>query len=120
MLGCKHVAKVSKKEGSCDVDEALFRSLARSLLNLTTTRHDIIYAASLLSRFNYNSTHVYGAAKRILRYIQGTSDFEIVYERVLNQSYWGFVIVIWMTRKSRICPGKRERNRQTYKTARKF
>ena len=43
--------KLSKKDEGPTVDSTLYKSLVGSLLYLTTTRPDIMYAASLVSRF---------------------------------------------------------------------
>ena len=98
MVGCKSVPiplvvneKFQKEDGSGEADQTLFRSLVGSLLYLTATRPDIMYAASLLSRFMHNPTRIhYGAAKRILRYISGTMDFGIMYERNVEPELFGF------------------------------
>ncbi|XP_070669145.1 secreted RxLR effector protein 161-like [Malus domestica] len=51
-----------------------------SLLYLTVTRPDIMYAASLLARFMHCSTNRhYGTANRVLRYIKGTLDYGLEY-----------------------------------------
>ncbi|KAI5348920.1 hypothetical protein L3X38_001807 [Prunus dulcis] len=48
--------------------------------SVLATRPDIIFSASLLARFMHKpSKKHYGAAKRVLRYIQGTIDFGIEY-----------------------------------------
>ncbi|KAM1349822.1 hypothetical protein EV1_003832 [Malus domestica] len=103
MVGCKPVAtplvvneKFQREDGSGDADESVYRSLVGSLLYLTTTRPDIMYAASLLSRFMHKPTCIhYGAAKRILRYIQGTLDFGIMYERNVKPKLYGFCDSDW-------------------------
>ncbi|XP_058202737.1 uncharacterized protein LOC131317181 [Rhododendron vialii] len=79
MRECKPVAtplivneKLSK-EGSKKVDESLCRSLVGSLLYLTITRPDIMYATSMLSRFKHNASQThFGVAKRVLRYLQAS------------------------------------------------
>jgi hypothetical protein len=48
--------KLSKKDEGPTVDPTLYKSLVGSLLYLTTTRPDIVYAASLVSRFMETST----------------------------------------------------------------
>ncbi|CAL8990800.1 unnamed protein product [Prunus brigantina] len=53
-----------------------------SLLYLTATRPDIMFAASLLARYMHGPTKKHmGTAKRVLRYIQGTLDYGIAYEK---------------------------------------
>ncbi|CAL9006507.1 unnamed protein product, partial [Prunus brigantina] len=43
--------KIGKNDGSTMVNQTLFRSLVGGLLYLTTTRPDLTYAVSFLSRF---------------------------------------------------------------------
>ena len=103
MIGCKIVhtplvvnEKFQKEDGSGQADQTNYRSLVGSLLYLTATRPDIMYAASLLSRFMHNPTRVhYGAAKRVLRYIQGTLDFDIMYKRNVDPKLFGFCDSDW-------------------------
>ena len=103
MSNCKSIAiplvvneKLKKEDGSNEVDASLYRSLVGSLLYLTATRPDIMYATSLLSRFMHkpSQTH-FGAAKRVLRYIQGTLDFGIMYERNVETKLFGFCDSDW-------------------------
>jgi hypothetical protein len=85
MLGCKPMAtpfaineKLKKEDGGKKVDATLYRSLVGNLLYLTATRPDIMFAASLLSRFMHSPSHFHFAAvKRVLRYIQGTTSYGI-------------------------------------------
>ena len=86
---CKSVAtplavneKLSKVDGSELADETLYRQMVGSLLYLTATRPDIMFAASLLARFMHNPTKKHmGTTKRVLRYIQGTMNYGIAYEK---------------------------------------
>ena len=51
-----------------------------SLLYLTSTRSDIMFASNLLSIFMQEISQVhYRATKRVLRYLQGTMDYEIIF-----------------------------------------
>lgn len=55
----------------------LYWKIVGSLLHLTSTKLDIMFTPSLLSRFMHNSTKVHmGTAKRVPWYICGTIDFE--------------------------------------------
>jgi hypothetical protein len=72
--------KLSKEDKWSKVDPTLFKRLVGSLMYLTTTRPDIMYGVSLISRFmkTPKESH-WKAGKRILRYVNGTKDFCIKY-----------------------------------------
>ncbi|XP_059663652.1 secreted RxLR effector protein 161-like [Cornus florida] len=103
MLNCKSVCtplvvneKLMKEDGSKEADSSLYRSLVGSLLYLTASRPDIMYATSLLSRFMHNPSQIHvGAAKRVLRYRQGTLDFGILYEKNVDAKLFGFCDSDW-------------------------
>ncbi|XP_060674829.1 secreted RxLR effector protein 161-like [Ziziphus jujuba] len=103
MSGCKTVATpldncqtMKKEDGSPQANSLTFRSLIGSLLYLTITRPDIMYATSLLSRFMQNPTQVhYGAIKIILRYLHGTKDYGIWYRPISNSQLLGFTNSDW-------------------------
>ena len=77
MYGCKLVStprvtneKLQKVYVALEADASRYRSLVRSLLYLTTTRLDIMFATSLLSRFMQNPSQIHlGVGKRILSYL---------------------------------------------------
>ncbi|CAN6720242.1 unnamed protein product [Malus baccata var. baccata] len=72
--------RLSKIDGSEEADEGLYRKMVGSLLYLTATRPDLMYASCLLARFMHKPTMKHmGTAKRVLRYVQGTLDFGIEY-----------------------------------------
>ena len=62
--------KLSKDDDGSTVDPMLFKRLVGSLMYLTTTRPDIMYGVSLISRFmeSPKDSH-WQAGKRILRYV---------------------------------------------------
>ncbi|KAM1578272.1 hypothetical protein ACFX1Z_039846 [Malus domestica] len=100
---CKPVAtplatneRLSKEDGSEIADESLYRQIVGSLLYLTATRPDIMFAASLLARFMHNPTRKHmGTAKRVLRYIQGTLDYGIAYEKGKDAVLIGYCDSDW-------------------------
>ncbi|KAM1294329.1 hypothetical protein ACFX13_014692 [Malus domestica] len=88
LKGCKPVStplivnkKLKKDDGSEPADVSLYKSIVGSLLYLTVTRPDLMFLASLLSRFMQNLSKIHiGTVKRVLRYVQGTLDYGIKYE----------------------------------------
>ena len=88
--------KFRKDDGEKKVNSSLFRRLIGSLLYLTSTRPYIIFAASLLSRFMQEPSQVhFGAAKRVLRYLQGTMDYGIMYKFGGNLNLIGYSDSDW-------------------------
>ncbi|KAL4563757.1 hypothetical protein LXL04_027802 [Taraxacum kok-saghyz] len=84
MLDCNAVmnpivpgSKLRLEEGE-PADETLFKSLVGCLMYITTTRPDIQFVVSYISRFMSKPTEIhFAAAKRVLRYLQGTLDYGI-------------------------------------------
>ena len=55
-----------------------------------------MFAASMLSRFMSSPSQMhYSAAKRVLRYIKGTTDYGIWYKPVENSSLIGYTDSDW-------------------------
>lgn len=72
--------KINREATEKDFDSTIFRRLVGSLMYLTTTRPDIMYGVSLISRFmDSPKTSHWHAGKRILRYIAGTMNHDILY-----------------------------------------
>ena len=73
-------AKIEEDTGSDAVDSTIFRQLIGSLRYLCQTRPDISYAVGYVSRFMSKplKCHLL-AAKRILRYINGTIHYGVVF-----------------------------------------
>ena len=84
---CKEVAtplaqneKISKKDGEKLEEPSAYRSLVGSLLYLTATRPDLMFPAGLLSRFMSSPSNVHmRVAKRVLKYVKGTTNLGIWY-----------------------------------------
>ncbi|KAJ0566228.1 putative RNA-directed DNA polymerase [Helianthus annuus] len=83
--------KLSKDDPEDFVDEKVYRSLVGSLMYLTNTRPDIMFAVSKISRFmeNPKKSH-WEAAKRILKYIKGTQQQGITYSKGGKKQLVGF------------------------------
>lgn len=76
--------------------EAPFQQLIGSIMYLAVcTRSDIAYSVSYLSQFNVNHTKEHWlAVKRVLKYLKGTKDVGIVYQKG-NAPVTGFVDSDW-------------------------
>jgi len=88
--------KLMKEDESGFVNASIYRSLIGSLLYLSATWLDIMYATSVLSRFMHLPTETHlRAAKRILRYIRGTIDYGVFYKRTISMKLLGFTDSDW-------------------------
>lgn len=103
MEKCKEVStpmnqkeKLSKDSIAEKVDEGYYRSLIGCLMFLTTTRPDILFAVSLLSRFMHCATEIHlQAAKRVLRYIKGTINYGVKFGKSADFKLFGFSDSDW-------------------------
>ena len=74
--------KLMKDEGGVKVDKTYYKQVVGSLMYLTATRPDMMFVVSLISRYMENPTELHlQAAKRVLRYLQGTTEFGIFYRK---------------------------------------
>ena len=87
MTSCNHVivpvevnTKLKKEETGETEDGTLYKQIVGSLRFLFNTRPSICYGVGLVNRFmcNPKKTHM-EIVKKILRYLQGTSDYEILF-----------------------------------------
>ncbi|XP_031285994.1 secreted RxLR effector protein 161-like [Pistacia vera] len=89
--------KLSNSDEAKKVDEGFYRSLIGCLLYLTATRPDIMYATSLLSRFMSQPTEThFKIAKRVLRYVKGSTDFGVWFKRSKDFKLVGFSDNDWV------------------------
>ncbi|KAL0554086.1 hypothetical protein IC582_007997 [Cucumis melo] len=72
--------KLTKDATGEQVDSSLYRSIIGSLLNLTASRPDIAFAVGMCARYQADprTSHLQ-SAKRILKYIIGTCNFDLWY-----------------------------------------
>ncbi|XP_076907160.1 secreted RxLR effector protein 161-like [Bidens hawaiensis] len=74
--------KLTKTEGGTHVDCTQYRSLIGSIRYLLHKRHDLCYSVGLLSRFMQEPMdHHLKAVKKVIRYIKGTKEHEIIYKK---------------------------------------
>lgn len=89
MMSCNSVStptevglKLIKDDGGKKVNATHYKQIVGSLMYLTATRPDISNAVSLISRYMDTPSEFHlAAAKRILRYLKGTSNFGILYKK---------------------------------------
>ena len=85
-----------KDDDGRKVDRTLYRSIVGTLMYLTATRPDIMFASSLLSRYMQDPSEFHlGAAKRVLRYLKGTLAYGIKYYRGEELKLIGFCDSDW-------------------------
>lgn len=88
--------KLCKDDGAEKIDEGYFRSLIGCLMYLTATRPDILNVVSILSRFMHCPSELHlRAAKRVIRYIKGTTDFGVKFKRSKEFKLVGFSDSDW-------------------------
>lgn len=77
--------KLKKDEKCVDMDQSLYMSMIGSLLCLTTCRPDITFVVGVCARYQSEPkmSHI-TQVKRILKYINGTSDYGILYSHNEN------------------------------------
>eukprot|EP00253_Pinus_taeda_P029593 PITA_29593 len=79
-VALQQTIKLQCQDGSKTADATLYRQLVGSLIYLTTSRPDLAYAVSVLSQFMSTPLESHwNAAKNVLRYLQGTVDYGIIY-----------------------------------------
>jgi hypothetical protein len=88
--------KLTKDEKGISVDQSLYRNMIGSLLYLTTIRPDITFVVGVCARYQAdpkmsNLTQV----KRILKYVNGTSDYGILYAHDENSKLIGYCDEDW-------------------------
>ncbi|KAL9310750.1 putative RNA-directed DNA polymerase [Arabidopsis thaliana] len=89
LVECKPIAtpmepnlKLCAYDGKDLEDTKMYRQIVGSLIYLTLSRPDISFAVGVVSRFMQKPKKPHlEAAKRILRYIKGTIDWGLLYEK---------------------------------------
>ena len=103
MEDCKPVStpmitscKPCANDGSANIDKKLYRSMIGSLLYLTASRLDVMLAVGLVARYQAapKQNHLL-AVKRIFRYLQGTTQYEIWYPKSKNFTLSAYTDADW-------------------------
>jgi len=83
--------KLTKDESGISVDQSMYRIMIGSLLYLTASRPDIIFAVGVCARYQAepNMSHL-TQVKRILKYINSTSDYGIIYSYSEDSNLMGY------------------------------
>ena len=78
--------KLTKNGDGVRIDSSFYKKIVGNLMYLTTTRLDVMFVVSLISRFMDCPIKLhFQSAKRILRYLKGTIDFGVLYEKGGNE-----------------------------------
>ena len=90
------LVKLSLDAAGVEVDPTLYRSMIGNLLYLTASRPDFAFSVEVCARFQSapKESHL-TAVKRIIRYINGTSDYGIWYSRDSNKCLAGYSDADW-------------------------
>lgn len=83
--------KLTKDEEGVEVDGTIYRQMVGSLMYLTTTRPDLMFIVSLISRYMKRPTKCHwAAARRVLRYVKGTINCGVFYKKGGNDMLIGY------------------------------
>jgi hypothetical protein len=82
--------KLTKDEKGVGVDQSLYRSMIGSLLYLTASRPDITFAVGVCARYQAEPKVIHlNQVKRILKYVNGTCDYGMMYSYCENSNLCG-------------------------------
>jgi len=89
--------KLSKDENGIVVDQSMYRSMIRSLLYLTASRPDITFAVGVCATYHAEpKMSQLTQVKRILKYINSTSDYGILDSHSANSRLVGHCGADWV------------------------
>ncbi|CAL8992699.1 unnamed protein product [Prunus brigantina] len=96
--------KLTKDFGGERIDSTYYKQIVGSLMYLSATRPDMMFVISLLSRFMEAPTILhFQAAKRVLHYLKGTTDFGVLYKRGKSRGLARVTVILlgtWMIEKA--------------------
>ena len=78
------------------VDVTLYKQIIGSLIHLTNTQTYICFDVNTLSQYLVKPRHVHLiAAKHVMRYLKGTIDFGLYYDRDHDYILYGYIDSYW-------------------------
>ena len=88
--------KLNMDSNGKNVDHTLYRSMIGSLLYLTASRPNLSFSVGICARFQSDpkESHL-EAVKKVIRYINGTVNFGILYSYKSNSHLAGFFDADW-------------------------
>ncbi|XP_050915562.1 secreted RxLR effector protein 161-like [Lathyrus oleraceus] len=88
--------KVYKDEKGLSVDQSLYRTMIDSLIYLTTSIPDITFTVGVCARYQVEPkvSHI-NQVKRILKYVNGTSEYGMLYSYDSYSMLVGYYDVDW-------------------------
>ena len=99
MLECKSMdtnMKLSPDESSELVDVTQYKKIIGSLMYLTNRRQDILFSMNTLIQYLVEPRHVHlVVAKHVMRYLKGTINFGLYYDRDHDYSLYGYTDSDW-------------------------
>ncbi|XP_038904333.1 secreted RxLR effector protein 161-like [Benincasa hispida] len=84
-------AKILKDSSRTQVDESLYRRIIGILLYLTASRPDIVFVVAICARYQFSpkTSHLLNAT-RIIKYISGTNDYDLLFIFDTSSSLVGY------------------------------
>ena len=84
--------KLNVDSSGVEISPTLYRSIIKSLLYLTASRPDIAFSVGVCAKYQAapKESHL-TAVKRIIRYINGTSDYGLWYSKDSNACLVGYL-----------------------------
>lgn len=87
LTGCM----LSNDDGSIKANGMLYKNIIRSLLYMSATRPDLMFATSLFSKFMQSPLiEHFTTTKRLLRYVKGTVNYGLVYVKDESSDLLGY------------------------------
>ena len=88
--------KLNIDSSGVEVSPTLYRSIIGSLLYLTASRPDIAFSVGVCARYQAAPKESYlTVVKRIIRYVNGTSDYGLWYSKDSNACHAGYSKADW-------------------------